>query len=120
MASPGVDDAIVRAPDRAPRDPSRTARLMGLTGSLLMAGGSLGSGALPVPNPLFGIRVLSLPSRNATVAIAITYAGIGMVVLAWLWIGKMLRSKGAVAPAPDPGRLFRTAVLWALPLAVAP
>jgi alpha-1,6-mannosyltransferase len=120
VASPGVDDAIVRAPDRAPRDPSRTARLMGLTGSLLMAGGSLGSGALPVPNPLFGIRVLSLPSRNATVAIAITYAGIGMVVLAWLWIGKMLRSKGAVAPAPDPGRLFRTAVLWALPLAVAP
>ncbi len=119
VASPGVDDVIV-APPRASRDPSRTARLMGLTGSLLMAVGSLGSGALPVPNPLFGIRVLSLPSRNATVAIAITYAGIGLVVLAWLWIGKMLRWNGAVAPAPDRTQLARTAVLWALPLAAAP
>jgi alpha-1,6-mannosyltransferase len=120
VASPGVDDAIAQAPASAPRDPSRTARLMGLTGALLMAVGSLGAGALPVPNPLFGIRVLSLPSRNATVAIAVTYAGIGLVVLAWLWIGKMLRWNGAVAPAPDRTQLARTAVLWALPLAVAP
>ncbi|GAA2551415.1 polyprenol phosphomannose-dependent alpha 1,6 mannosyltransferase MptB [Pseudonocardia hydrocarbonoxydans] len=122
MAAPGVDDAIVGEGPRppAPRDPSRTARLLGLTGALLMAGGALGAGALPVPNPLFGIRVLSLPSRNATVAIALTYAGIGMVVLAWLWIGKMLRNNGAVAPAPTPGQLARTAALWALPLALAP
>ncbi|MHA6782621.1 polyprenol phosphomannose-dependent alpha 1,6 mannosyltransferase MptB [Pseudonocardia saturnea] len=122
MAAPGVDDTIVDSGPRpvTPRDPSRTARLFGLTGSLLMAGGALGSGALPVPNPLFGIRVLSLPSRNATVAIAVTYAGIGMVVLAWLWIGKMLHDRGAVAPAPGPGQLARTAVLWAIPLALAP
>ncbi|MBW0115590.1 polyprenol phosphomannose-dependent alpha 1,6 mannosyltransferase MptB [Pseudonocardia abyssalis] len=122
MAAPGVDDTIVdEGPPSPPaRDPSRTARLFGLVGSLLMAGGALGSGALPVPNPLFGIRVLSLPSRNATVAIAITYAGIGMVVLAWLWIGKMLRENGAVAPAPTRAQLSRTAVLWAIPLALAP
>ena len=120
MASPGVDDAIAPALAGPPRDPSRRARLMGLTGSLLMAGGSLGAGALPVPNPLFGIRVLSLPSRNATVSIAVTYAGIAMVVLAWMWIGKMLRRNGAVAPAPDPVQLARTGVLWALPLALAP
>ncbi|WP_300019606.1 polyprenol phosphomannose-dependent alpha 1,6 mannosyltransferase MptB [Pseudonocardia sp.] len=123
MAAPGVDDTIVDGVPPRPgvsRDPSRTARLLGLTGALLMAGGALGSGALPVPNPLFGIRVLSLPSRNATLAIAITYAGIGMVVLAWLWIGKMLRPNGAVAPAPTPSQLARTAVLWAIPLALAP
>lgn len=122
MTAPGVDTTIAPGgPPPAPtRDPSRTARLFGLVGSLLMAGGALGSGALPVPNPLFGIRVLSLPSRNATVAIAVTYAGIGMVVLAWLWIGKMLRENGAVAPAPDRTQLARTAVLWAVPLALAP
>ncbi len=85
-----------------------------------MAVGALGAGALPVPNPLFGLRVLSLPSRNATVAIAVTYAGMGMLVLAWLWIGKMLRYHGANAPAPDRGALARTGLLWALPLAVAP
>jgi alpha-1,6-mannosyltransferase len=85
-----------------------------------MAVGALGSGALPVPNPLFGLRLLGLPSRNTTIAIAITYAGIGMLVFAWLWVGKMLRSNGAVAPAPTGARLARTAVLWAIPLAVAP
>jgi alpha-1,6-mannosyltransferase len=104
----------------APRDPSRIARRVGLMGTLLMAVGGLGAGALPVPNPLFGLRLLGLPSRNATIAIAISYTGICLLVLAWLWIGKMLRSRGAVPPAPTPAQLARTAVLWAAPLAVAP
>jgi alpha-1,6-mannosyltransferase len=95
-------------------------RRLGLVGSLLMAVGSLGAGALPVPNPLFGQRLLGLPARNATLAIAITYTGLILLVLAWLWVGKMLRARGAVAPAPDRAQLARTAALWALPLAVAP
>ena len=61
-----------------------------------------------------------MPARNATAAIAITYAGMGMLVLAWLWIGQMLRARGAVAPAPDRTQLARTGLLWALPLALAP
>jgi alpha-1,6-mannosyltransferase len=110
-----------RTPDPpTTRDPARIPRRLGLTGTLLMGIGALGAGALPVPNPLFGLRVLSLPARNATAAIAITYAGMGMLVLAWLWIGRMLRAHGAVAPAPDLPQLARTALLWALPLALAP
>jgi alpha-1,6-mannosyltransferase len=101
-------------------DPARIPRRLGLTGTLLMGIGALGAGALPVPNPLFGLRVISLPARNATAAIAITYAGMGMLVLAWLWIGRMLRVRGAVAPAPDRTQLARTGLLWALPLALAP
>jgi alpha-1,6-mannosyltransferase len=101
-------------------DPARIPRRLGLTGTLLMGIGALGAGALPVPNPLFGLRVISLPARNATAAIAITYAGMGMLVLAWLWIGRMLRARGAVAPAPDRHQLARTGLLWALPLALAP
>ena len=62
---------------------ARTIRRFGLTGTLLMALGSLGAGALPVPNPLFGIRVVSLPIRNVSAALAVTYAGMGMLVLAW-------------------------------------
>jgi alpha-1,6-mannosyltransferase len=116
-ARSGATGGPVAAP---PRDPSRIARRLGLTGSLLLAVGALGAGALPVPNPLFGQRLLGLPSRNATVAIAICYTGLIAVVLAWLWVGKMLRARGAVAPAPTPAQLARTAVLWALPLAVAP
>jgi alpha-1,6-mannosyltransferase len=102
------------------RDPSRIARRFGLTGTLLMAVGGLGAGALPVPNPLFGLRLLGLPSRNTTIAIAVSYTGICMLVLAWLWVGKMLRARGAVPPAPTRAQLARTAVMWAVPLAVAP
>jgi alpha-1,6-mannosyltransferase len=118
MVAPELDGARP-AVDAAP-DPSRRARRLGLTGALLMAGGALGAGALPVPNPLFGLRVLGLPSRNATISIAVTYAGIALLVLAWLWIGKMLRSHGAGAPAPTNAQLVRTAVTWSVPLAVAP
>jgi alpha-1,6-mannosyltransferase len=120
MVAAELEGARPTVSGRPPWDPSRRARRLGLTGSLLMAIGGLGSGALPVPNPLFGLRVLGLPARNATLAIAVTYAGIGLVVLAWLWVGKMLRYRGAVAPAPTRPQLARTAILWSLPLAVAP
>ena len=112
--------ALPPGPESDAADPARVPRRLGLTGTLLMGIGALGAGALPVPNPLFGLRVISLPARNATAAIAITYAGMGMLVLAWLWIGRMLRARGAVAPAPDRTQLARTGLLWALPLALAP
>jgi len=120
---PATPALQVEAPGAGPstvRDPARIPRRLGLTGALMMGIGALGAGALPVPNPLFGLRVISLPARNATAAIAITYAGMGMLVLAWLWIGQMLRARGAVAPAPDRTQLARTGLLWALPLALAP
>ena len=117
----GAPVPVVPAVRGAPTpDPARIPRRLGLTGTLLMGIGALGAGALPVPNPLFGLRLISLPARNATAAIAITYAGMGMLVLAWLWIGRMLRARGAVAPAPDRAQLARTGLLWALPLALAP
>ena len=127
MAAAGLAGRVVASPaagtpaDGPPlRDPARLPRRLGLTGALLMGIGALGAGALPVPNPLFGLRLISLPARNATAAIAITYAGMGMLVLAWLWIGRLLRARGAVPPAPDRAQLARTGLLWALPLALAP
>jgi alpha-1,6-mannosyltransferase len=119
-AAPPTAAAPTSAVPAQPRDPSRIARRLGLAGTLLMAVGGLGAGALPVPNPLFGLRLLGLPARNTTIAIAVTYTGICMLVLAWLWVGKMLRARGAVPPAPTPAQLARTAVLWAVPLALAP
>lgn len=93
-------------------------RRLGTTGALMTAGAALGAGALPVPNPLFGLRVLGLPGRNVTVALALAYAGAGLVVLAWLGVARLLlRPGGPVVPR---AQLVRTAVTWALPLAVAP
>lgn len=104
------------APERSRRAESRLrfVRRFGLTGTLLMALGSLGAGAMAVPNPLFGIRVVGLLARNTTLAIAITYAGMAMLVLAWLWLGRIVRTDGLTVPA-----LVRTAVTWAVPLALA-
>jgi len=101
---------------------ARTIRRFGLTGTLLMALGSLGAGALPVPNPLFGIRVLSLPIRNVTVALAVTYAGMGMLVVAWLWLGYRLRLGRRDGGGTRIGgrSVARTAALWGLPLALVP
>jgi len=111
----------VRADERAPATAwvsPATIRRFGLTGVLLMAVGSLGAGALPVPNPLFGLRVLGLPIRNVSAALAITYAGTGVVVLAWLWLGHRLHT--GRGPTVHASAVARTAWLWGVPLALAP
>jgi alpha-1,6-mannosyltransferase len=97
----------------------RTARRFGATGSLLMALGSLGSGANPVlQNPLQGVRVLGLPARMPSTALAITLTGMIMVVAAWLVIGRFAR--GSAPRRMTRSQLDRTMVLWALPLCLAP
>jgi alpha-1,6-mannosyltransferase len=93
-------------------------RRFGTVGALLMAIGALGAGANPVDNPLFGLRVLGLPARNYTVSLAAICAGIAMVVLAWLWLGRL--AKPGRARLLSRSQLDRTVVMWAVPLALAP
>lgn len=123
LIRPGGVATAGEPPAAAPPDGERTLRAesrlrfvrrFGLAGTLLMAVGSLGAGALPVPNPLFGIRVVGLLARNATLAIALTYAGMAMLVLAWLWLGRIVRRDGLTVAA-----VLRTAVTWAVPLALS-
>ncbi len=120
MVAPGLDGSPPAVLAETPPDPSRRARRLGLVATLLMGIGALGAGALPVPNPLFGQRLIGLPSRNVTLAIAVTYTGLMLLVLSWLWVAKMLRSRGAVPPAPNLAQLARTTITWAVPLAIAP
>ena len=97
----------------------RTARRFGATGTLLMALGSLGAGANPVlQNPLQGVRVLGLPARMPSSALAITLTGMIMVVAAWLVIGRFAR--GNASRRMTRSQLDRTMLLWGLPLIVAP
>ncbi|MBP2368622.1 polyprenol phosphomannose-dependent alpha 1,6 mannosyltransferase MptB [Pseudonocardia parietis] len=116
----GPTDRKPPAARRGLREQARIARILGLTGALLMGISALGSGAYPVPNPLHGLRVIGLPARNVTLAIAVTYAGLLMVVTAWLWIARMLTARGAKHPAPERRELTRTALMWGIPLALAP
>ena len=100
----------------------RRTRLFGATGTVLMAIGALGAGARPVvQDPTFGVRLLNLPSRLATVALTMTTTGAVMMALAWLMLGRF-----ALSSSPDGNRrmsrsqLDRTLLLWMLPLLVAP
>ncbi|MEQ3553536.1 polyprenol phosphomannose-dependent alpha 1,6 mannosyltransferase MptB [Pseudonocardia nematodicida] len=116
----GPDEPPRRTVRRGLREQARIARILGLTGAILMGISAFGSGAFPAPNPLNGLRLIGLPARNVTLAIAVTYAGLLMVVTAWLWIARMLTRRGARHPAPERRELTRTALLWGLPLALAP
>jgi alpha-1,6-mannosyltransferase len=99
-------------------DRTATPRLLGTTGALLVAVGALGAGALPVPHPLAGLRLLGLPARTATLSLALAWAGAALLVLAWVRIAVLVRAGGP--DAPPRGALARAAVLWTLPVALAP
>jgi len=96
----------------------RRTRLFGATGTVLMAIGALGAGARPVvQDPTFGVRLLNLPSRLATVALTMTTTGAVMMALAWLMLGRFaLSGKRRMSRS----QLDRTLLLWMLPLLVAP
>lgn len=93
-------------------------RRFGTVGALLLAAGSLGAGASPVFNPLNTVPVLGLFGRMPTVALALAFAGMAMIIIAWLWLGRFVR----------PGRprlisrmaLNRTLVMWVAPLVIVP
>lgn len=115
----------------------RRTRLFGATGTVLMAIGALGAGARPVvQDPTFGVRLLNLPSRIATVSLTMTTTGAVMMALAWLMLGRFAldrspspgRQSGSdAAPGHAPGprmmsrsQLDRTLLLWMVPLLIAP
>lgn len=95
----------------------RRTRLFGATGTVLMAIGALGAGARPVvQDPTFGVRLLNLPSRIATVSLTMTTTGAVMMALAWLMLGRFTLGKRKMTRS----QLDRTLLLWALPLLLAP
>jgi alpha-1,6-mannosyltransferase len=89
-------------------------RRFGTIGSLLLAMGSLGAGAAPVFNPVFRIPVLGLFTRMPTVALAIAFTGMFMVVLGWLALGRLARpGRARLISVPQ---LARTLAMWITPL----
>ncbi len=93
-------------------------RRFGTAGSLFLALGALGAGAAPVFNPVATTPVLDLFSRMPTMSLACAFVGMGMVVLGWLWLGRLARpGRPRLVSVPA---LRRVMLMWAAPLALAP
>jgi hypothetical protein len=91
-------------------------RTLGLAGSLALAVGGVAAGALPRDDPFTGVPFVGALRTVEPIALAIGYAGLALLVVAWLFLG---RSAGE---AGGPGRrsLLITFGVWAVPLCLAP
>ncbi len=104
-----LNDAELRA--------MRRTRIFGATGTMLMGIGALGAGARPVvQDPTFGVRLLNLPSRIATVSLTMTTTGAVMMALAWLMLGRFTLGPRRMSRS----QLDHTLLLWMVPLLIAP
>ncbi|MBB5915919.1 alpha-1,6-mannosyltransferase [Nocardia transvalensis] len=98
-------------------------RLLGATGSVLMAISALGVAAQPVvQNPVSGVRVIGVFARWQTSSLAMCMIGTVLVVMAWLLLGRFAVGGFGSAPVHRLSRsqLDRTLLLWIIPLSVAP
>ena len=95
-------------------------RRWGTVGALLLMLGSASSygAATPIPNPVDGLRIVGLLSRIGPPALACSYAGIGLIVMCWVLIGR-LAAPGRVRRLSR-SQLSHTLAMWAVPLLVTP
>ncbi len=112
--SPGRHTSSTAPLDGRERRQLDVIRRFGTVGALLLAIGSLGAGAAPVYNPVWGLPVFGLFSRMTTVSLAIAFAGVFMIVLAWLGLGRLsLPGRDRMVSLPQ---MARTLVMWSAPL----
>jgi alpha-1,6-mannosyltransferase len=104
--------------DRAETRQLDVIRRFGTVGALLLAAGSLGAAASPVFNPLTTVPVLGLFSRMPTVALALAFAGMAMIVLGWLWVGRFARP--GRSRMVSRGQVRRIMLTWSVPLLFVP
>jgi alpha-1,6-mannosyltransferase len=109
-----LDDRLA---DRSaePLAAARRWRHVGLAGAVITAVAALGAGALPTTDELGTWPRLFAPYPRAWPAVILAYLGLTLVAGAWWRLGTVMRTL--------PNRLsfiLRTAVLWSLPLAIAP
>ncbi|SDP40842.1 alpha-1,6-mannosyltransferase [Nakamurella panacisegetis] len=110
---PGVLDSVER------RQLSRLRR-WGTAGALLMMVGSTSSygAATPIPNPVDGLRIVGLLSRIAAPTLALSYSGIGLVVVCWFMIGRLAAPGRARRLSRT--QLTHTLAMWTVPFLVTP
>jgi alpha-1,6-mannosyltransferase len=92
------------------RDHVASARAVGFAGSVLIAVGGLGAGALPVGVPFFA------GGGNAEAGLVAVYSGLALLLLGWWWYGRATRARSDESCRSA----WRTFALWSAPLLVAP
>ncbi|HEV7653196.1 MAG TPA: polyprenol phosphomannose-dependent alpha 1,6 mannosyltransferase MptB [Mycobacteriales bacterium] len=91
-------------------------RMLGFAGALALAVGGIGAGALPRDDPFARFRIVDWLQASEPLALAVGYAGLALLVVAWLFLGRR------VGTPEGPGRrsLLATLALWSAPLCLAP
>ncbi|MFE9428537.1 polyprenol phosphomannose-dependent alpha 1,6 mannosyltransferase MptB [Kitasatospora sp. NPDC006697] len=84
----------------------RRCRYLGLAGSVMLALGGLGAGAVP----------LGTPHAPTGPGIFLAWCGMVLLIAAWLLLGRAVRG----AEPPEPRWLLRTLLCWAAPLVLGP
>ena len=84
----------------------------------MVGSGSSYGAATPIPNPVDGLRIAGLLSRIGPPALACSYAGIGLIVMCWVLIGR-LAAPGRIRRLSR-SQLSHTLAMWAVPLLVTP
>ena len=85
----------------------------------MMVGSTSSYGAAtPIPNPVDGLRVVGLLSRIGPAALAISYSGMGLLVLCWFLIGR-LTAPGRIRRLSR-SQLTHTLAMWTVPFLITP
>jgi alpha-1,6-mannosyltransferase len=91
-------------------------RILGLAGSLALATGGIAAGALPHDDPFSRFGVVRWLRGSEQLALAVGYAGLGLLVVAWLFLGRRI----GTPDGPDRRSLLTTLAVWSAPLCLAP
>jgi len=91
-------------------------RMLGFAGSLALAVGGVAAGALPLDDPFTGIPPVNWLRGSEPLAHAVGYAGLALLVVAWLFLGRRVGTPGG----PGPRSLLTTLAVWSAPLCLAP
>jgi alpha-1,6-mannosyltransferase len=90
--------------------------MLGLAGSFALALGGCAAGALPSDDPFARLPVIEQLRDAPAVALVVAYGGLALLVVAWLFLGRLVNAPGG----PSRRSLVLTLLVWSAPLCLAP
>jgi alpha-1,6-mannosyltransferase len=91
-------------------------RTLGLAGAVALAVGGIAAGALPNADPFDAVPLVGWLRSSEPLALALGYAGLALLVVAWLLLGRRV----GAPDGPSRRSLLVTLGVWSAPLCLAP